>query len=84
MCTHLQSISTRQQRQVTLCSAETWLTRRSRTSVVHMSPSVQTIGTRAMDKKDQPNGIWEPPMHSSCLLCTCHRACMRERSAPDR
>jgi len=40
-------------------------------SVVQMSPSVHTIGTRAMERKDQPNGICEPPMHSSCLLCTC-------------
>ena len=41
-----------------------------RTSVVHRSPSVQVMGTLAMDRNDQPNGICDPPMHSICLLCT--------------
>lgn len=40
------------------------------TFVVQMSPSLHCIGTFAIDRKDQPKGICEPPMHSICLECT--------------
>lgn len=40
------------------------------TSHVQTSPWFQVIGTLAMERKDQPKGIWEPPTHSICLLCT--------------
>jgi hypothetical protein len=44
--------------------------RQRRTSQIQTSPWFQVMGTLAMDRKDQPKGICEPPMHSICLLWT--------------
>lgn len=41
-----------------------------RTSQIHTSPWFHVMGTFAIDRKDHPKGIWEPPMHSICLLWT--------------
>jgi hypothetical protein len=44
--------------------------KKSLTSHVQTSPAFHVIGTLAIDRKDHPNGICDPPMHSIWRECT--------------
>ena len=53
-------------------------------SAVHTSPGDHAIGTRAIERKDQPKGICDPPMQSIWRLEMCVCVCEREREKRER